>query len=101
MAISDRHFAAQVRGGPKNRRSSSTTSAAPFTGSRISPGSTIRPRKSGWPIIRSGKWLDARTAHYVTGKTTPMAYGFGATGEAPPGSIGFEEVRKQLLAKDK
>ena len=51
--------------------------------------------------FHDGKWLNARTAHYVGGKTTPMSYGFGATSEAIPGSISFDEARKQLLAKDK
>ena len=49
----------------------------------------------------NGIWLNARTAHYIGGNTTPMAYGFGAISEAIPGSINFDEARKQVLAKDK
>jgi nitrous oxide reductase accessory protein NosL len=101
MAISDRHYAVQVRGGPKNQVFKFDDIGCAVHWLKDLPW-VNDPANEIWVTdFRSGKWLDARTAHYVTGKTTPMAYGFGATGEASPGSIGFEAVRKQLLAKDK
>jgi len=38
---------------------------------------------------RSGEWIDARTAHYLVGEQTPMAYGLGAQRDASPDSLDF------------
>lgn len=46
-------------------------------------------------------WLDARTARYVEGLTTPMDYGFGATDEAAPGSMDFKTAAARMLERDK
>lgn len=101
MAISDRHYAVQVRGGPKNQAFKFDDIGCAVHWLKDQPWAGDPATEIWVTDFRSGKWLDARTAHYVAGKTTPMAYGYGATSEASPGSIGFEEVRKQLLAKDK
>ena len=34
-----------------------------------------------------GQWIDARTAHYVMGRLTPMQYGLGAQSDPAPGTI--------------
>jgi len=101
MAISDRHYAVQVRGGPKKQVFKFDDIGCAVHWLKDQPWGNDPTTEIWVTDFRSGKWLDARAAHYVAGKTTPMAYGFGASGEALPGSIGFEEVRKQLLAKDK
>jgi nitrous oxide reductase accessory protein NosL len=101
MAISDRHYAVQVRGGPKNQVFKFDDIGCAVHWLKDQPWAGDPATEIWVTDFRSGKWLDARSAHYVAGKTTPMAYGYGATSEASPGSIGFEEVRKQLLAKDK
>ena len=101
MAVSDRHYAAQVRGGPKKQAFKFDDIGCAVHWLKDQPWASDSATEIWVTDFRSGKWLDARTAHYVTGKTTPMAYGYGASGEALPGSIGFEAVRKQLLAKDK
>lgn len=44
-----------------------------------------------------GKWLDARQAHYLAGKTSPMGYGFAAQDPADLG-ITFDAMRAQVLA---
>lgn len=41
---------------------------------------------------RDGQWLDARTAHYVTGQVTPMEYGLGAQTEKAEGALTFEQA---------
>ena len=101
MAISDRHYAVQVRGGPKKQVFKFDDIGCAAHWLKDQPWVNDLATEIWVTDFRSGKWLDARSAHYVAGKTTPMAYGFGASGEALPGSIGFEEVRKQLLAKNK
>lgn len=52
--------------------------------------------------IKTGDWLDARTAYYNTGNLTPMGYGFGAHAlvasiEKGEESINFKEVEKRVL----
>ena len=101
MAISDRHYAVQVRGGPKKQVFKFDDIGCAVHWLKDQPWGNDPAMEIWVTDFRSGKWLDARAAQYVAGKTTPMAYGFGASAEALPGSIGFEEVRIQLLAKDK
>lgn len=62
--------------------------------------------------LGDGAWLDARTATYLEGKTSPMGYGFGAVAAEPrsattgadPGSgpqvrrLTFESMRQQARA---
>lgn len=101
MAISDRHYAVEIRGGPKKEVFKFDDLGCAVHWLKDQPWAE-EPANEIWVAdFSSGKWLDARTAHYIGGKTTPMAYGYGASAEALPGSIGFDEVKKQLLAKDK
>lgn len=101
MAISDRHFAAQVRGGPKKQAFKFDDFGCAMSWLNKQPWGND-PSVEIWVAdSHAGLWLNARTAYFVSGKTTPMAYGFGATSEAIPGSISFDEARKQVLAKDK
>ena len=101
MALSDRQYAAQVRGGPKKKAFKFDDIGCAVHWLKNQPWANDPATEIWVADYRSGKWLDARTAHYVTGKRTPMGYGYGATAEAVPGSISFEEASKQLLALDK
>ncbi len=54
--------------------------------------------------IKTGDWLDARTAYYNTGNLTPMGYGYGAhelvaSIEKNEESIDFKEVEKRVISK--
>ncbi|MDD5240558.1 MAG: protein NosL [Sulfuricella sp.] len=101
MAISDRHYAVEVRGGPKKQVSKFDDIGCAIFWLKDKPWSND-PNTEIWVAdFRSGKWLDARAARYVAGKHSPMGYGYGATSEGDFGSISFDEARKQLLAKDK
>ena len=100
MAISDRHYAVEVRGGPKNQVSKFDDIGCAVHWLKDQPWGNETATEIWVADFRSGKWLDARAARYVAGKTTPMGYGYGASGEASPGSIGFEDARSQMLAKD-
>lgn len=101
MAISDRHYAVQVRGGPKKKVYKFDDIGCAVHWLKDQPWGNDTAMEIWVTDFRSGKWLDARTARYVTGKRTPMGYGFGATSEADVGSIDFGEARKRLLALDK
>lgn len=45
---------------------------------------------------QTGRWLDARTAHYLTGQLTPMQYGLGAQSEPIAGALDFAAARKHI-----
>lgn len=98
MSISDRRFAAQIRGGPKN-----TT----FKFDDIGCATTWRAEKlkeHPWMLDaatrfwvadftgKGGKWLDARSAHYLSGKTSPMGYNYAAFAESQPDTVGFDAM---------
>ena len=47
---------------------------------------------------RTGQWIDARRAHYLPVKETPMQYGLGAQSEPAPGAMDFVAARRHVLA---
>ncbi|MBS4096560.1 MAG: nitrous oxide reductase accessory protein NosL [Sulfuricella sp.] len=100
MALSDRHFAAQARGGPKRQvwKFDDIGCLVEFLKKqawRDDPSTEL------WVMdYRAEKWIDARKAHYIGGKTSPMAYGYAALESEAPDSIDFAEVSKRVLAKD-
>lgn len=108
MVISDPRFAAQLRGGAK-----STAFKFDDVGCLVF---WLRDKAAQHPWMAepatrmwvadandpSGQaWLDARHAHYLPGRLSPMGYNFAAVREAVPGSVTFEEMRAQVLAKGK
>ncbi len=108
MVISDRRFAAEMRGGPK-----STVFKFDDIGCAVF---WLRDKQANYPwmteadtrlwvadVNSSGnavRWLDARTAHYFS-KTSPMGYNHGAVALPQAGSMAFPEMRVHVLAKGK
>ena len=45
---------------------------------------------------RNGKWLDARKAHFVTGKLSPMNYGLAAQAEEAEGALDFSQAIEHI-----
>jgi len=85
MVLSDRHYGAQIRVPPGEGRKWGKVYKFDDIGCAVL-WMDQQPWKEG-PAIeiwvadhRDGQWLDARSAYYVTGKTTPMEYGLGASG---------------------
>ena len=105
MAISDRRFAAQVRGGPKDQVFKfDDIGCVVFWLKEQAWGDD--PAIRMWVADAASKpdqltWLDPRQAHYVAGKTSPMGYNFAAYAQAPAGSLAFAEMRELLLQKGK
>jgi len=94
MAISDHGFAAEVRGGRKDKK--------PKVYKFDDIGCAVvwldqqnwkdDPKTEIWVKEKSGdKWLDARKAWYKLGEKTPMNYGFGAYEKRPQGGVDFKE----------
>lgn len=103
MAVSDRHYSAQVRGGAAGQRTrlykfDDIGCAVVWLDQQAWQDDA---RTGIWVTDQlSGDWIDARLAHYVTGKVTPMDYGLGAQREASPGSMDFIRARQHIYAAD-
>jgi nitrous oxide reductase accessory protein NosL len=96
MALSDKRYAAQVRGGPKHQAYKFDDFGCVVFWLNDKPWANDPATE-----MRSNQWIEARTAYYIPNKMTPMAYGFGAVALPEPGSVNYEEARKQVLAKGK
>ena len=108
MVISDRRFAAEMRGGPKN-----TVFKFDDIGCAVF---WLREKAAGYPWMAEAstrlwvaevnsrgsnvRWLDARKAQYFT-KTSPMGYNQAAVALPQPGSADFAEMSQHVLAKGK
>ena len=88
MVISDRRFAAEMRGGGKD---------IVFKFDDIGCAMFWVADAAG----KGDKWLDARKAHYSGGAMSPMGYNFSARAYAEAGSQSFDEMRQHVLAKGK
>jgi hypothetical protein len=47
---------------------------------------------------RTKKWINARTATYVSVKSTPMDYGLGAQSEPAPDGLNFAQASEKIAA---
>jgi copper chaperone NosL len=108
MVISDRRFAVEMRGGPKDTvfKFDDIGCAMFWLHNKANDYPWIaEPATRLWVAELTSKgnevtWLDARSANYV-GKTSPMGYNFGATAQAQPGAVDFQTMREHVLAKGK
>ena len=103
MAVSDRHYSAQVRGAAAGQRTRL------YTFDDIGCAVVWLDQQDWKDDMRteiwvtdqlSGEWIDARLASYVSGKVTPMDYGLGAQREALPGAMDFARAREHIHAAD-
>lgn len=101
MAVSDRNFSAQVRGG----RSGKPSKVYKFDDLGCA---VIWLDKQNWrdeertevwvTDYQSGQWVNARTAWYIKLQGTPMDYGLGAQTEKRQGALSFDEASKHIYA---
>lgn len=108
MVISDRRFAGQLRGGPKNAafKFDDPGCVALWLNDKARDYPWLdEPATQLWiaEVTTSGNdvaWLDGRKAHYVS-KTSPMGFNFGAVAHPQAGSIDFATMREHVVAKFK
>ncbi len=103
MVISDRAHAAEIRGGPGNRvyRFDDLGCALSWLRERGWDAQAVEIWVADSRHPHDIRWLDARTAHYLPGQTTPMDYGLGAVPGAPPGGLDFAGARRAILERDR
>jgi nitrous oxide reductase accessory protein NosL len=101
MVISDRRFGAQVKGGPKQQNYKFDDIGCVFFWLRDQPWGGDDATRI-W-VVDSGdkRWIDARKAHYVGGKTSPMGYNYAAVSASQAGALDFATTREHILAKGK
>jgi nitrous oxide reductase accessory protein NosL len=108
MVISDRRFAAEMCGGPKD-----TVFKFDDIGCAIF---WVRRKTAEHPWMAEAatrlwvadvgsrgdyvRWLDAHRANYLT-RSSPMGYNFVAVTHPQPGSVDFATMREHVLAKYK
>lgn len=97
MVISERHFAAQVRGGPRSAVSKFDDVGCAMRWLEEQPWAN-EPATKVWVAHQDdGHWMDGKTAHYVAGKTSPMGFNFGAV-ESTAGGNDFAAQRDVVRA---
>jgi copper chaperone NosL len=105
MAVSDRHFSAQVRGGPAEKKSRLhyfDDLGCAVLWLQEQPWQSD-PRTEIWVTdANTGQWLDALSARYETGFITPMDFGFGAgTGTADTvGTLSYDQAVQVIREKE-
>jgi len=109
MIISDRRFAAQIRGGAMDGKTGVAKRKIYKFDDIGCALFWLQEQKIPWADsadteiwvtdAQTGEWLDARTAHYLAGKTTPMLYGYGALRAPAAGSVDFQTMKTAILAK--
>lgn len=104
MAISDKRFPAQIRGGPKKTafKFDDIGCAATWYDEKLKEHPwMLEPATKFWVAdyaSKSLKWLDARSAHYLSGKTSPMGYNFGAYAVPQPGTLDFAAMSQKTAS---
>ena len=110
MVISDRRFAAELRGGPQQTafkfddigclvfwlqgKASEFAWMADAATRLWVADATIRPNETV-------RWVDARQARFVGGRSSPMGYNYAAVPADEPGALDFAALQTRLLAQVK
>lgn len=106
MAISDRRFAVQVRGGPKAEalKFDDIGCAATFCSERRALVPWVDEPATRWWVADfeapapGGAWLAARTAFYGAGPRSPMGYDLAAYATPAAGRLDFTTMATQTAA---
>lgn len=110
MVISDRRFAAQLRGGEKNLAFKfddigcfvfwlrDKVQQFPWMGDAATRMWVADAASRNDEPVR---WLDPRQAYYLGGRMSPMGYNHAAFAAPQAGSIDFATLRERLLALGK
>jgi hypothetical protein len=106
MVISDRRFAGEMRGGPKNTvfKFDDPGCIALWLHDKADKFPWIKEAATKIWVADSNvrgnemRWLDARGAQYAA-KFSPMGYNFGAVAYAQPGSVDFPTMCEHVVSK--
>jgi nitrous oxide reductase accessory protein NosL len=99
MIISDRNFPVEVRGGPDKKVYKFDDLGCAMHWLEGKEWASDQSTEIWVTDMKTMTWLEAKKSRFVGGKTTPMAYGFGATSEASPETVSFEEARRAVMSR--
>lgn len=100
MVLSDRHYAAQIRGGPKREAFKFDDLGCAVIWLEQQAWKDAPATQIWVDDYETGAWLNARTAFYQPGQTTPMDYGLGATPQKTEGTLDFAAAKAEILDKE-
>lgn len=98
MTISDRRFATQIRGGPNNMgfKFDDIGCATTWRAEKLKVHPWMTDASTHFWVAEFGgkgeQWIDARGAHYLSGKTSPMGYNYAAYAVAQAHTVGFDTM---------
>lgn len=98
MSISDRRFAVQIRGGANNTffKFDDIGCATTWRAEKLKEHPWMTDAATRFWVAafdgKGDKWLDARQAHYLSGKTSPMGYNYAAFAESQANTIAFDAM---------
>ena len=100
MLISDRHHAAQLRGGPRHKAHKFDDMGELIHWLEAQTWKAD-PKVEIWvrDMDTGKKWIDGRKARYMPNQHTPMDYGFGAIEGTRTGSFSFDEMVKKVIKR--
>ena len=102
MVLSDREHSAQVRYSPADGSRSRVHTFDDIGCAVLWLEQQPWREQAGVEIwvtdYRDGAWIDARAAHYVRGRITPMQYGLGAQREPAAGALDFAGAVEHIHA---
>lgn len=102
MAISDRRFAAQIRGGTQARafKFDDIGCAVTWASEKTREHPWLADKATRYWVAdfssKGTRWLDARRAHYAAGPNSPMGYNLAAAEVAQAGSDDFATMRERV-----
>jgi hypothetical protein len=101
MVLSDRNFAAQIRYFPNGSERSKVVMFDDIGCAMIwldDKPWRDDPRNEIWVVDhRSGQWINARRAVYLTGVLTPMEYGLAAQREPVAGGLTYAQAKQRVF----
>jgi len=103
MALSDRDYAAQIKGGPAGGKTKyflfdDFGCAVIWLGQQPWQNDA---RTAMWvKATDNGEWLDMKTAWYVAGHRTPMDYGLGALSEKIDQAMDYGQAVEHVHTRD-
>ena len=100
MVLSGRNFAAQIRYFPDEKMRSKVAMFDDIGCATLwledKPWKNDR-RTEIWVVDhRTGQWIDARRATYLTGMLSPMEYGLAAQAEPAAGGLTYDQAKRHV-----
>ncbi len=98
MIIDERRFAAEVRGGPRNRITKFDDIGCAVHWIKQMDWRDDQVSEIWVTDHATGDWIDARAAHYVLGPRSPMGYDYAAYAEAQGAAAGYDDIRRAIAS---